>query len=478
MKNSRKESNFDIEKELSTLTKKIKPKPKKKSGVFKQLFESSGKEVSSNYDSHKKRKSKNKKKKILSSKNVNKKFRSGKTKKITSIIKKSKKEINKKEILRKKETEKKSKKIISHLQKKKFHNNKLDSTYYSSIKYNKEDKKKNDEINSHKLIIKKDLNLDKRQYHSEQEKKKRKFNEYKLYKPKPRNKNLRNKKKLVKKKNKEKSIKKYVNTSVPINTKNDPYKEFGHKKLNNFNFNLSGYIETEKMINLITPLKSRKEIFKFQENFDNQKIVQYIKKFFKLNNLKDFKTKMDFYHIEKLIGKGTYGKVYESTHKLTGKKVAIKCIEKTTVKNFKKMQKIFNEIDILSGLTHRNIIKLFEIFENPKYYFFVTEFAQKGDLYKMLNKSTFFNESQIFLILKDILSALDYIHSKKILHRDIKLDNILITNEYQIKICDFGVSCKLDSYEMNCLKEKCGTPAYLAPEIILGNYSGFSSDVF
>lgn len=87
-----------------------------------------------------------------------------------------------------------------------------------------------------------------------------------------------------------------------------------------------------------------------------------------------------------MLGQGTYGKVYSAKHKLANKKVALKCIEKTHVKNYARLKKIFNEVEILNNLNHDNIIKLYEIFENPKFYFFVTELVENGDLFQLLKK--------------------------------------------------------------------------------------------
>ena len=114
---------------------------------------------------------------------------------------------------------------------------------------------------------------------------------------------------------------------------------------------------------------------------DSERIIKEIRKFFLSDSLKNFKTKLDYYEIEKLLGQGTYGKVYAAKHKLVDKKVALKCIEKTHIKSFATMNKIFNEVEILNNLNHDNIIKLYEIFENPKFYFFVTEYVENGDLF-------------------------------------------------------------------------------------------------
>lgn len=181
------------------------------------------------------------------------------------------------------------------------------------------------------------------------------------------------------------------------------------------------------------------------------------------------------YSLLSVLGKGSYGQVFLAVHILSGQQVAIKAIKKErnddTVRNY---QKIINEIEIFSQMSHRNIINLYEIFENAKYIFLVTEFAEKGDLLSLLQKNGPFSESQIYIVIKDILNALNFIHSRNILHRDIKLDNILLDRNNNLKICDFGISLKMKSNQY--YTDRCGTPAYIAPEIIKSKYKEFKSD--
>lgn len=273
--------------------------------------------------------------------------------------------------------------------------------------------------------------------------------------------------------------KRALNTSVPVIKKQNKGKEVQDNKLNHVNFNLS-FEEIEetdsKAQKAPTQVKTRQDIFMLNKDLEIDQIRDYIKNFMKNGQpLDDFKTKFEFYDIEKIIGKGETGKVYLATHKLINKKVAIKTIEKTTIKNYRTMQKVFNEVDILASLSHENIVQLLEIFENSKFYFFVTEFCKKGDLHKLVSKQGTFQEVQIFIILKDLLCAIEYLHSHGIFHRDIKLDNILLTESYKIKLCDFGISKKVTKNDI--LTEKCGTPAYLSPEIIKQLYYPFYADV-
>lgn len=277
--------------------------------------------------------------------------------------------------------------------------------------------------------------------------------------------------KLTSIKNVEKPGKKPHNSSVPANKK--PPKQFDivGTELNKLEFNMS-FQETQKYKGGTELVK---ETLESSADMSAEKIRRLIFKTFDKNPSGRLMTKLDFYKTTKLVGKGTYGKVYKAIHRLSGNAVAIKCVEKCTLKNQTMVEKIFQEVQLLSLITHKNIVKLYEIFENSKYYFFVTEYAELGDLMKLLKEKIYFTESQIFLILRDIVSALEYLHDSSIIHRDVKLDNILLTQKYRAKLCDFGISAVTKPGKI--FREKCGTPAYLAPEVIRGSYSGFSIDV-
>jgi non-specific serine/threonine protein kinase len=206
----------------------------------------------------------------------------------------------------------------------------------------------------------------------------------------------------------------------------------------------------------------------------NPKFSKIEKKFSnKFHNCLPFPEKL--YKMIGVLGKGSYGVVFLAVHLISGQKVAIKAIKKNrnndVARNYKK---ITNEIEIFSSLNHKNIISLYEVFENRKYIFLVTEYAEKGDLLSLLQRSGPFSESQIYIVIKDIINALMFIHKQNILHRDIKLDNILLDKDNNLKLCDFGISLKID--KDTYYTDRCGTPAYIAPEIIKSKYKGFKSD--
>ena len=135
------------------------------------------------------------------------------------------------------------------------------------------------------------------------------------------------------------------------------------------------------------------------------------------------------------------------------------------------------EVMILKQTSHRNIIKLFEYFQTQRHVLIVIELSTGGDLLSYVRKRRQLKEDIAKSLFKQIIEALRYCHSKRILHRDIKLDNILLTLEGDVKICDFGVSKIVRPGEK--MTEQCGTPAYIAPEILLDRgYEGFAVDIW
>lgn len=193
------------------------------------------------------------------------------------------------------------------------------------------------------------------------------------------------------------------------------------------------------------------------------------------------KTTLHFYKILKLLGKGSFGKVYMASQVLTNRVVAIKCLEKKLVREESRRNKIMHELLMIKTLSgHPNITQIYEVFENKKYFFFVMEYASGGDLLQKMKQDGKLPEKEARGIFVQLLRGLKYIHGHKILHRDIKLDNILLTKidgQIKAKICDFGVSRFISSDEI--ITEQCGTPAYIAPEIISKNgYSGYSADIW
>lgn len=135
------------------------------------------------------------------------------------------------------------------------------------------------------------------------------------------------------------------------------------------------------------------------------------------------------------------------------------------------------EVIILKRIKHKNVVRLFEYFETDKHLLFVIELCAGGDLLNYVRRRRRLKEDVAKCLFKQIIESLAYIHKKNILHRDIKLDNILLDSEGQVKICDFGVGKIVKKGEK--MTEQCGTPAYIAPEILRDQgYYGFAVDIW
>ena len=206
-----------------------------------------------------------------------------------------------------------------------------------------------------------------------------------------------------------------------------------------------------------------------------EKLSSYIKNYF-LENGKYPETNNQFYLFGRQIGHGAFGKVNISLHVASGRLVAIKTFTKKNLKNKHARNKIKHEIEMLSRLRHPFITQIYDSFETEKHIFIVMEYIC-GDLLGFIRKRGKLSESVTKVIFKQIIEGLKYIHRKKIVHRDIKLDNILIDLTNTVKICDFGVSKKINKGDI--MYDHCGTPAYIAPEIFKNHgYEGFACDIW
>lgn len=141
-----------------------------------------------------------------------------------------------------------------------------------------------------------------------------------------------------------------------------------------------------------------------------------------------------------MLGRGAFGKVNLALHKLTNELVAVKSMNKTMLENERSKRKVMQEITILKRIRHPHIVNLFETFETKKHILFVMELCAGGDLLNYVRKRRRLKEPLAKFVFLQIVSGLHYCHLNRILHRDIKLDNILLDAFGHVKICDFGVS--------------------------------------
>ena len=210
-------------------------------------------------------------------------------------------------------------------------------------------------------------------------------------------------------------------------------------------------------------------------------LSKYIKEYYRRYN-KYPNTNLNFYLYGRLIGQGAFGKVNIGLNILTGRVVAIKSFNKKSLSaNGDNMKKILSETDLMKKLNHPNVTKILEMFEDDGYILIAMEYINGGNLFSFVKKRRKLSEKTAKFLFRQIILGIKHIHSKKIVHRDIKLENILIDLNNNIKICDFGIGRILKN-EKQMLYDKCGTPMYMAPEILLSSktkgYEGFPVDIW
>eukprot|EP00066_Takifugu_rubripes_P007630 XP_003973308.1 PREDICTED: NUAK family SNF1-like kinase 2 [Takifugu rubripes] len=182
------------------------------------------------------------------------------------------------------------------------------------------------------------------------------------------------------------------------------------------------------------------------------------------------------YEFLETLGKGTYGKVKKARER-SARLVAIKSIRKEKIKDEQDLVHIRREIEIMSTLCHPHIITIYEVFENKDKIVIVMEYASRGDLYDYICDKRNISEREARHFFRQIVSAVHYCHQNGIVHRDLKLENILLDGSGNVKIADFGLSNLYHGDEY--LQTFCGSPLYASPEIVNGRpYRGPEVDTW
>lgn len=185
------------------------------------------------------------------------------------------------------------------------------------------------------------------------------------------------------------------------------------------------------------------------------------------------------YELKRLLGVGAFAKVYHATNVSTGQSVAIKAVSKHKVFKGGLTAQVEREIAIMRRLRHPHTVKLFEVLASKTKIYFVMEFAGGGELYYKVAQGRF-SEDLSRRYFHQLISAVRYCHSSGVFHRDLKLDNLLIDENMDLKVSDFGLSALTDQVQPDgLLHTVCGTPAYVAPEMLAKKgYDGAKVDVW
>lgn len=182
----------------------------------------------------------------------------------------------------------------------------------------------------------------------------------------------------------------------------------------------------------------------------------------------EYHKKIGDYVLKKFIGSGAFATVYKATNSLTNETFAIKMISKSDM-NSRKLESIEREISILRSFSHPNIISIKDFKKTRNNLYLIFEYCSNGDLESYLSKHYIrkMPEKDVKTIVSQLIEALKKLKEKQIVHRDLKLANILLSNDMKVKIADFGFAKSLGSIDY--LQSYCGTPITMAPEILNKN---------
>lgn len=187
------------------------------------------------------------------------------------------------------------------------------------------------------------------------------------------------------------------------------------------------------------------------------------------------KTRGRDYHRGHFLGEGGFARCFQIRDD-SGKLFAAKTVAKLSIKTEKTRKKLLSEIQIHKSMKHQNIVQFIDCFEDDTNVYILLEICPNGSLMELLKKRKQLTEPEVRFFTTQICGAIKYMHSRRVIHRDLKLGNIFFDRNYNLKIGDFGLAAVL----ANDRERKftvCGTPNYIAPEVLMGKHSGHSYEV-
>lgn len=188
---------------------------------------------------------------------------------------------------------------------------------------------------------------------------------------------------------------------------------------------------------------------------------------------------MQRYELGKLLGQGTFAKVYFARNIKSDASSAIKIVDKETVLKVGMIEQIKREISVMRLVKHPNVVQLYEVMASKAKIYFVMEYVRGGELFNKVAKGKL-KENIARKYFQQLISAVDYCHSRGVYHRDLKPENLLLDEDENLKVTDFGLSAFADTRKQDgLLHTTCGTPAYVAPEVIRRHgYDGAKADIW
>ncbi|MCL7047044.1 hypothetical protein MKW94_022388, partial [Papaver nudicaule] len=190
------------------------------------------------------------------------------------------------------------------------------------------------------------------------------------------------------------------------------------------------------------------------------------------------RTRVGKYELGRTVGEGTFAKVKFAKNVETGENVAIKILDKEKVHKHKMIGQIKREISTMKLVRHPNVVRLFEVMASKSKVYIVLEFVTGGELFDKIAKRGRLKEDEARKYFQQMVNAVDYCHSRGVFHRDLKPENLLLDANGDLKVSDFGLSALPQQLrEDGLLHTACGTPNYVAPEVINNKgYDGAKAD--